>query len=234
MILIAEPDDFWVREIAALEENYPFTVKYPLDNAYGMALYSRLELVNPELKFLVEEDIPSIHTNVRLPSGDEIRLYCLHPRPPIPPENDRSTERDAELILVGRTIKDSDTPTIVAGDLNDVAWSRTTGLFQRISGLLDPRIGRGLYSSFHADYPFIRFPLDHVFHTNHFRLVTLKRLPHIGSDHFPIYIALSYEQTAEFTQEEPKADAEEERESIEILKEAAEILQEERENDRHK
>lgn len=231
LILLAEPDARWLQEISALEKEYPFNVKYPLDNAYGMALYSRLKLVNPQLKFLIEEDIPSIHTCVRLASGDLIRLYCLHPRPPIPPENDRSTERDAELILVARMIKDTDTPTIIAGDLNDVAWSRTTNLFQKISGLLDPRIGRGLYSSFHADYPFIRFPLDHVFHTNHFRLVKLKRLPHIGSDHFPIFIALSCERTAEFTQEEPEASAEEEAESIEILEEAAEILRQEREND---
>lgn len=227
LILLAEPNEFWLREIAALEEDYPFNVKFPLENTYGMALYSRLKLENPQVKFLIEDDIPSIHTGVRLDSGDFVKLYCLHPRPPIPPENDRSTERDAELILVGRMIKDTDTPTIVAGDLNDVAWSRTTNLFQKISGLLDPRIGRGLYSSFHADYPFIRFPLDHVFHTNHFRLVKLERLSHVGSDHFPIRIALSLEQTAKFTQEEPKADPDEETDSIEMLQEMSEIQKEE-------
>jgi len=59
----------------------------------------------------------------------------------------------------------------------------------------------------------------------------LTRLPRIGSDHFPIYSALSYEHTAEFTQEEPEATREEEEESIEILEEAAEILREERESE---
>jgi endonuclease/exonuclease/phosphatase (EEP) superfamily protein YafD len=227
LILLAEPDDEWLEAIAALDKNYPFSVKHPLDNAYGIALYSRLKLENPQLKFIIEPDIPSIHTDVRLDSGDLARLYCLHPRPPIPPENDRSIERDAELIIVGGMIQDTDTPTIIAGDLNDVAWSRTTSLFQKISNLLDPRIGRGLYSSFHARYPFIRFPLDHVFHSNHFRLSELERLPGIGSDHFPIYIALSYEHTAEFTQEEPEASPEEIEEAIEIVEEAFETFAEE-------
>jgi endonuclease/exonuclease/phosphatase (EEP) superfamily protein YafD len=227
LILLAEPDEHWTQAISALKEKYPFTVLHPLENAYGMALYSRLELINPKLNFFIEDDIPSIITGVKLDSGESINLYCLHPRPPVPTESDRSNERDAELLIVGRMINKSDAPTIVAGDLNDVAWSRTTNLFQKISGLLDPRIGRGLYSSFHADHPAIRFPLDHVFHSNHFRLAELKRLPNIGSDHFPIYIALSYEKTAELTQEEPVATDGEHQEAAETIVETLEIVEEE-------
>jgi hypothetical protein len=199
-----------------------------------MTLYSRLELINPKLNFFIEDDIPSIITGVKLDSGESINLYCLHPRPPVPTESDRSNERDAELLLVGRMINKSDAPTIVAGDLNDVAWSRTTNLFQKISGLLDPRIGRGLYSSFHADYPVIRFPLDHVFHSNHFRLAELRRLPNIGSDHFPIYIALTYEKTAELTQEEPVATGEEHREAVETIDETLKIVKEESKSEKLK
>jgi len=227
VILLAETDKRWVREVAAIEKKYPHTVLYPLDNAYGMALYSRFELENPKLNFFIEEDIPSIITGVKLKSGVSVNLFCLHPRPPVPTESIRSNERDAELLYVGRMINEQDAPTITAGDLNDVAWSRTTKLFQKISGLLDPRIGRGLYSSFHAHYPIIRFPLDHVFHSKHFRLAELRRLPSIGSDHFPILIALNYEKGAEHAHEEPVATPEEEKEAVETIAETLEMIEEE-------
>jgi endonuclease/exonuclease/phosphatase (EEP) superfamily protein YafD len=225
IILLAEPDERWVREVAELEKKYPHVILHPLDNAYGMALYSRFELEDTKLNFFIEDDIPSIITGVKLKSGNVVDLYCLHPRPPVPTESVRSNERDAELLFVGRLINEQDAPTIVAGDLNDVAWSRTTKLFQKISGLLDPRIGRGLYSSFHAHYPIIRFPLDHVFHSKHFRVADLRRLPSIGSDHFPIYIELSYEKDAEHAHEEPVATPEEEREAVETIIETLELIE---------
>ena len=185
-----------------------------------MLLYSRLELVNPKVEFLIEDDIPSIHTRVKFKSGQEFELRCLHPRPPFPTEDERSTERDAELLVVGKNIKGKNVPVVVTGDLNDVAWSRTNYLFQDISGLLDPRIGRGFYNTFHAKYPFIRYPLDHCFHSNHFRLIDFKRLPFFGSDHFPVLIALSYEPDAAHEQAELQADESEKKEASDKIKQA--------------
>ena len=193
ILITLETDKKWEKALNQIEANYPYTVKVPLDNLYGMHLYSKLELIDPEVKYLMIDDIPSIHTQLRLQGGQVIWLYCLHPMPPSPTEADKSTTRDAELLMVGKHIKENKQTAILAGDLNDVAWSKTTRRFQRISGLLDPRIGRHFINTFHVKYPFLRWALDHIFHSACFTVVDIKRMPSIGSDHFPVMTTLQYE-----------------------------------------
>jgi endonuclease/exonuclease/phosphatase (EEP) superfamily protein YafD len=175
-----------------------------------MLLYSRLEIVHHSLRHLVEPEIPSITADIKTKDGKKFRMYCLHPKPPVPGESETSTERDAEILIIGKEAKKCKLPVIVAGDLNDVAWSYTTNLFLKVSELLDPRIGRGFYSTFHANYWLLRWPLDHVFCSSHFYLKRLKRLPSIGSDHFPIFIevALTEREIKENVEEKKEADAE--------------------------
>ena len=218
LILTLESDAHWEQALSVLEDDYPYRVAVPLDNLYGMHLYSRLALKDIDVKFILSDEIPSIHATVILRSGQPVQLYCLHPKPPSPTEAKDSTLRDAELLIVGDQIKDLDESCIVMGDLNDVAWSRTTRLFQRISGLLDPRVGRHFVNTFHADYPLLRWSLDHVFHSTDFALVQMQRLPHIGSDHFPVYVVLQTGRVFEQVQEElekTEADEQEAQEAIE-------------------
>ena len=207
ILITLESDQKWEDALSVIEPDYPYSVKVPLDNLYGMHLYSKLELIDPEIKYLLIDDIPSIHTQVRLTNGEVIWLYCLHPMPPSPTEADKSTTRDAELLMVGRHINENNQTAILAGDLNDVAWSKTTLMFQRISGLLDPRIGRFFINTFHVKYPILRWALDHIFHSPCFTLVDIERLPSIGSDHFPVMTTLQYEQCAEAEQAENAAEA---------------------------
>jgi endonuclease/exonuclease/phosphatase (EEP) superfamily protein YafD len=215
LVLAVETDDWWSGQLEKALNRYPFRVAHPLPNTYGMLLLSRLELVDPEVRFLLKPDIPSIRTRVRLGSGEIVTLYGLHPEPPAPGEADTSLPRDAELVLAGREIAEAPGSVIVAGDLNDVAWSHTSRLFRRISRLLDPRVGRGMYNTFHARYWALRWPLDHVFVGDTFVLRGLRRLPFFGSDHFPVYIALDHAPAASAVQEAPVPDAEDHAEARE-------------------
>ncbi|HAW61671.1 MAG TPA: endonuclease, partial [Pseudomonas sp.] len=92
-------------------------------------------------------------------------------------------------------------------------------LFRKISGLLDPRVGRGMYNTFHAHHWFLRWPLDHFFHSAHFRFVRLLRLPDIGSDHFPVFIELQYDPTHTEEQQGLEADRDDQRQAAETIAE---------------
>ncbi|WP_341937601.1 endonuclease/exonuclease/phosphatase family protein [Marinimicrobium sp. C2-29] len=247
VILLSEPTHWWLEQLEGLEADYPHTLFAPQENKYGMLLYSRFELIDPEIRFLVQSKIPSFRVKLQLRSGQEITLYGVHPRPPglkreaseagsTNPQNashgddenektqagerEDSDVRDAELQLVAKEVaKNTNKPVIVGGDFNDVAWSHSTGLFQRIGGFIDPRIGRGLYNSFNAKNPIMRYPLDHVFASGHFRFVELRRLPAIGSDHFPMLVVLDFDPSALVQSEELERDAGDEEESEEAIEE---------------
>jgi endonuclease/exonuclease/phosphatase (EEP) superfamily protein YafD len=207
VLILLETNGRWDTQTRSLETTYPYYKRVPLENTYGLLLYSKLELSDTSVKYLVENDIPSIHTKIKLRNGQLVQLYAVHPTPPVPTENPRSTERDKELLLVADLAKASNLPVVVAGDLNDVAWSHTTKLFLKMSGLLDPRRGRGFFNSFNAHYAFVRFPLDHAFISRHFKLINIKRLNNCGSDHFPIFLSIQLEDGAYNEQQPMRPDA---------------------------
>lgn len=190
LVFLLETNEWWREQLESIKEQYDYQIEMPQEDTYGLLFYSRLPLKQPEVRRLVEKEIPSIRTWVNLPSGQQIRLYGLHPKPPAPSESTRTTKKDKELLLIAEEAANCASPVIVAGDLNDVAWSYTTELFQKMSRLLDPRKGRGFFNTFHARYPLIRFPLDHIFCSDHFQLIRLRKLGNIGSDHFPVFIQL--------------------------------------------
>lgn len=210
VIMAVEVTERWMQGIRQLRERYRWAVAQPQENYYGMLVLSRMPLAETEVRFLVQDDVPSIHGTVTLPSGVKVRLCAVHPRPPEPLRDEDGGHRDAELVLLARELEDRELPTVVGGDLNDVAWSYTTRLFLRISKLLDPRRGRGFFNTFNADWRVFRFPLDHVFHSPDFRLRKLRRLPNVGSDHFPMLFDAQYEPSRQ--EEQPVMDVEEEHE----------------------
>jgi endonuclease/exonuclease/phosphatase (EEP) superfamily protein YafD len=220
MLLVNEPDQKWAAALQELDNTYPYSIKKPLENTYGMMFYSKFELTETKINFLVEKDIPSFFIVIKLPSGKLFDMYTVHPQPP---RVDKHTDtREAELLVVAKMAKTSPYPTIVAGDLNDVAWSHTTNLFKKISGLLDPRVGRGFYNTYNANIPFFRYSLDHIFSDAAFRLIRLKRLRGFGSDHFPMFIRLNYEPQEADEHEVPVAEQDDIEEAEELIEKGKE------------
>lgn len=191
ILVLLEIDDRWHRALADVGAQLEHRSEKIKDDGLGIALWSRHPLPEAEIEFLASDDRPSIHVRVQLPDGQVVNVVALHPTPPglqTPgPGRADSRERDAELVQVARQVADDQQePWVVAGDFNDVAWSHTTRLFRRISGLNDPRIGRSLLNTYHANHPLLRYPIDHVFVSDGFSIGGLQRRRVPGSDHFAV------------------------------------------------
>jgi len=193
VLLLLEPGTRWTTAVAPLRREYPYVLSEPTPNTYGMILMSRLPMTG-RIEHLLQPGVPSAEVRLKLRGGQEVVLHALHPEPPGP--GDDSGERDAELVATGRKVRDSGRAAIVMGDLNDVAWSRTSRLFKRVAGMGDPRVGRGFYPTFTARYRLLRWPLDHLFVSPHFEIVEIARLADIGSDHFPIFFRVCLTERA--------------------------------------
>lgn len=217
IVYLLETDQEWMDAVQEIKKDYPYFIEVPQDNTYGLLLYSKHEILNESINYWIDEEIPSLTFDIKI-KDKLVRLYGIHPTPPVPQENPESTERDAEILIVGKKSEEFKGPSIVFGDLNDVAWSHTTRLFLRISKMLDPRIGRGMFNTFHAKYWFAKWPLDHFFVSSHFRLIEMKVEKPVQSDHYPISIDLSIQW--ELKENELEASQDDKEEAAEIIEEA--------------
>ena len=187
VVLTMESNQDWEDAMQPLKKEYPHFCEVGLENTYGIHLYSKFPFKNCQVHYFIADDIPSIEATMKTKDGFEFVFFGVHPPPPSPTEEDNSKERDGELLSVAKKVKDNDKPTIVVGDFNNVAWAKSSILFRKTSGMIDPRIGRGLISTFHAKYWLLRFPIDQMFHTTDVFVEDLKALENIGSDHLPLY-----------------------------------------------
>jgi endonuclease/exonuclease/phosphatase (EEP) superfamily protein YafD len=191
VILLTEVNKKWIEAIKEIREQYKFTCLCPQENTYGMAMYAKYPLEKTEVNYLVEDNIPSFRCHINW-DGTTIQFLGLHPRPPAP--WNKEEHKDLELIKAAGITNWNSFPTVVSGDLNDVAWSPVTHQFKLISGLVDPRRGRGFFSTYNVFTPGFRMPIDHFFLSEDFRVIKINRGQKIGSDHFPIFLEVGISQ----------------------------------------
>lgn len=200
VVWFQETNDWWKHELEPLKRLMPYDVAKPQPNYFGVHLFSKLPLVDPQIRDLTGSHNPSVFTGIRLPSGDTIRLYAIHPRPPQVGQS--TAERDAQLMAAVLDARGDTMPHVIAGDMNSVPWEAVVHRAQRIGRFLDPRFGRGLYITWNATSPILKWPLDQILPGSGFTLLSLKVLPAFGSDHRP-YLAELCLNPSEASQQRP-------------------------------
>lgn len=202
ILLTMESNKAWEDAMTVIEGEYPNFKKVALENTYGIHFYTKLPANAIRVNYFIADDLPSIEASLFTEDGIPFTFFGVHPPPPSPTEEDNSRERDGELLSVAKKVKETKGPVIVVGDFNNVAWAKSSILFRKTSELLDPRIGRGLVSTFHARYWLLRFPIDLFFHSPDIFIKDFNTLRNIGSDHLPLFCRFFINHTEDIQEEE--------------------------------
>jgi len=184
ILLLMETDQPWVDALVPSLARYRSRVMRPLGNTYGMVFATNLPVRSAGTRNITDQDTPTLYARLATHDGKPFDYIGLHPRPPVPGQD--TDLRDRKIERAALAIADHDIPKLAMGDFNDVAWSRTTQLFKQVGGFLDPRIGRGSYPSFPADYASLGWPLDQLFLSPGFTFRDLHILENVQSDHRPL------------------------------------------------
>ncbi len=185
VILLMEVNDRWITALQSLTATHPHQIAEPREDNFGIALFSRIPLMNANVVEFGDAEVPSLVATIAV---DEREVYLLgtHPLPPSTAAYARA--RNEQLRGIAAWTREQTLPVIVLGDLNATPWSPFFTAVLRDTGLRDTAKGRGLGGTWPAWFPLGRIPLDHCLVSPSIAVVDRRLGPRVGGDHLPLVV----------------------------------------------
>ena len=169
---------------------YPYSVSSPRVDNFGIALFSKLPLIDPVVtSFGPDADVPSVQAKIAW-QGKTLTFLGTHPVPPISPQY--AQLRNEQLHAVALHSSTLEGSILLMGDLNTTPWSYHFRRLLAVSGLTDCNRGYGLQTTWHAQRPMLRIPIDHCLHSSDITILDKRVGRDVGSDHFPIIVSFTF------------------------------------------
>lgn len=194
ILVLEEISSQWLSELAGLTTSHPHSLTEPREDNFGIGLFSKLPLVEGEVVYIGNAEVPSIQATLRTADTD-LYVFATHPLPPI--GRDYSRWRNEQLSRLPDYVQ-SNLPTLLLGDLNVTPWSYHFRRLLARSGLRDSTKGYGVQPTWPNRNPLLRIPIDHCLHSEHIAIVNRQVGEDVASDHYPLIVdfVIRTEQTA--------------------------------------
>lgn len=174
LFVASETTPAWIAHLDTLGDRYPYRF-HAGPGVFGIAAYARRPFTARVFR------IGRRHLPLgRLEFADMVVLVA-HPQPPA--RRGLAAENRAYLAALARLAQTSTKPVILAGDLNATLWSHSLAPLLDI-GMQWPA-GSGLRYSWPVGRPYLMIQIDHIL-TRGAVAGSLRVLPDVGSDHFPV------------------------------------------------
>lgn len=180
VICLLEISPAWERALEPLRLTHPHGVCEARGDNFGIAMFSRLPLVDVQVRAFDDETVPSISALIQ--TGDRrVRLVATHPMPPMGFANHAAWLRQLRGIA-DVIASDKDTPAIVVGDFNATPWSQgVAGL--REHSTLDFHTPKPVWRPTWQARSVLALPIDQALCTPPLFFPAREIGPDLGSDH---------------------------------------------------
>ena len=122
--------------------------------------------------------------------GTTISLIGMHPFTPVAPQ--WLAQQRRMFGVVERYVLQQRHPVILIGDMNSVSWAPRLERLRRHTHLKDTATGFGVQPSWGpTKWSVPLLPIDHVFVSEPFQVVSRRLGPQIGSDHRAVIVELA-------------------------------------------
>jgi len=188
IVVLLEINKKWVEEIKILFDHYPHRLIKAQDDYFGIAVLSKVAVLDQRIVNLGLNDIPSIESVLTI-ENQTVHLLATHPLTPLGRENYRL--RNAQLMAVAARLSEIDSPKLLVGDLNITPWSSDYDILESETGLISVRSHFGVLPTWPAPISFLGIPIDHILVSEAFIIKEVTTGPNIGSDHLPLVATLN-------------------------------------------
>lgn len=205
VVVLIEVNDTWGKPLAPLRNQFPYWFGLSEDSSSGIAILSRLPLVEPKLVRFSPDSTPSIVTRLTVAPALQssidrrsIPFIAVHPLVPIRPN--LFHRRNQQFAAMGEQIDRSDS-LILVGDFNATMWSPYFRTLTTKLGLHNSRKGFGILPTWTTPSPLSPFPawlapllaipIDHCLLSPDLHTTEMHTGTPVGSDHLPIVVNLA-------------------------------------------
>jgi endonuclease/exonuclease/phosphatase (EEP) superfamily protein YafD len=189
VLVFQEVDRRWMAALAELQPEYPYVVGVPRQDAFGIAVVSRIPFQEAECRRLGEAGRLSAVVKLSV-GGTPVSIVATHPMNPLIPVN--FALRNDQLEAVAAFARRRTQPLVLIGDLNVTMWSPWHRQLCDEAGLADARRGFGVLASWPTYLPSImRLPIDHCLVSGELAVTDCRLGPEFGSDHRPLVVDLA-------------------------------------------
>ncbi|MFC1599257.1 endonuclease/exonuclease/phosphatase family protein [Candidatus Omnitrophota bacterium] len=186
ILALEEINEEWLSQLEPIREMYPFSKIKTREDNFGIALFSKMALINPQVRYF-EVEVPSIVAKIKLEEA-AVSIVFTHPVPPA--DRHYYLHRNRQLRSIAASRDEFGDKLIVIGDLNTTNWSYHYQAFLSKMRLQDTRKGFGMQPSWPTQMPILLIPIDHCLVSSDFVTLERKIGPNLGSDHYPVYVEL--------------------------------------------